>query len=152
MQPKDVNTEDDFGQEEPAVETAEPSVEQSVHFYFIAAVRVAYVREDRLKERSVNILLDLMVPYVSQQTLADINRASANRIIEEMGIQINDIQDIVIQGISSLGAMTPEEFRGPTENVTESIPLEPEEKATDTPDSNAAGAATDPAVTEPAQE
>ena len=74
----------------------------------------------------------------SQQTLADINRAAANRIVEEMAIQINDIQDIVIQGISSLGAMTPEEFRGPTTNTTGSVMLDeaPEDTSDTTPEEN----------------
>mgnify|MGYP000253437875 CR=1 FL=1 len=121
----DMDTEDDFGQQDaPEVE-----VRFQPHFYFLAAVRVAYLREERLKERSVNILLDLQVPYVSQQTLADINRAAATRIIDEMAIQLNDIQDIVIQSVSSLGAMTPEEFRGTADNTVSKVDLEPEQEA-----------------------
>lgn len=121
MQPEDtpmeMDSQDDMGQQDQ--EILEPVMETPPHFFFIAAVRVAYQRDGKLKERSVNILLDLIVPHITQQTLTDINRAAANRIVEDMKVEFDSIQDIVIQGISSLGMMTPDEFRAPTENITE---------------------------------
>ena len=86
------------------------------HLYIIAAVKVIYVRNGAVKERTVNVLLDLLVPYITQQTLNDMNKAAAGRVMEEGNVKAEDIRGAVVMNISSLGEMTPEQFRNPTQN------------------------------------
>lgn len=86
------------------------------HLYFIAAVKIVYTRNGANKERTVNVLLDLLVPYITQQTLHDLNKAAAGRVMEEGNIKAEDILGAVVMNISPLGEMTPTQFRNPTQN------------------------------------
>lgn len=111
------STEDHI--EESLAETVtEPEEEtpEQPHLFIIATVKVIYVRNGAVKERTVNVLLDLLVPYITQQTLNDMNKAAAGRVMEEGNIKAEDIRGAVIMNISSLGEMTPEQFRSPTQN------------------------------------
>lgn len=94
----------------------EEQEQEPLHFYMIAAVKVLFVRGGANKERTVNVLMDLMVPYVSQQTLNDINKAAAGRVMKENNVKAEDIRGAIIMNISPLGEMTPSTFRSTTQN------------------------------------
>lgn len=113
----------DIDQEKEAP-APEPEQAEMPHFYFIAAVKVVYIREGKLKERTVNVLMDLIVPYINQNTMNDINRAACGRVMGENKVNGEDIREAVIMSISLLGQMTPTEFRQtPIESlVTDDIP------------------------------
>lgn len=111
------STEDHI--EESLAETVtepEEVIPERPHLYIIAAVKVIYVRDGAVKERTVNVLLDLLVPFITRQTLNDVNKAAAGRVMEEGNVKDEDIRGAVIMNISSLGEMTPEQFRNPTQN------------------------------------
>lgn len=110
------STEDHIEESLAETVTEAEVIPEQPHLYIIAAVKVIYVRNGAVKERTVNVLLDLLVPYITQQTLNDMNKAAAGRVMEEGNVKAEDIRGAVIMNISSLGEMTPEQFRNPTQN------------------------------------
>ena len=81
------------------------------HVYYIATVKVVFMRKDKPRERTVNVLLDLVVPYISQATLNDVNRAAVGRVMSENEVPGDQIREVVIMNISLLGLMTPSTFK-----------------------------------------
>lgn len=80
-------------------------------FYFIAAVKVLWVREGKGKERTVNVMINLSVPYITQNTLNDINRAACGRVMSENKVPGEDVREAIVLGVSMLGQMTDTVFR-----------------------------------------
>lgn len=110
------STEDHIEESLAETVTEAEVIPEQPHLYIIAAVKVIYIRNGSVKERTVNVLLDLLVPFITRQTLNDVNKAAAGRVMEEGNIKDEDIRGVVILNISSLGEMTPEQFRSPTQN------------------------------------
>lgn len=80
-------------------------------FYFIAAVKVLWVREGKGKERTLNVMINLSVPYITQNTLNDINRAACGRVMSENKVPGEDVREAIVLGVSLLGQMTDTVFR-----------------------------------------
>lgn len=92
--------------EEPEQEIpAEP-----VKFFFMAAVRVIYIREEKVKEKSVNILLELSDPNIVKATLNDLNQAAANRVVNEGQLPPDSVREIIVMGIWPLASCTRTHF------------------------------------------
>lgn len=102
-QPDVIQTE----QSEPVTEA---EAEQG-RFYYLAAVKIVYLRDAKPKEKTVNVLLDLAYPHINQKTLNDINRAACGRIMKEANVEGENIREAIVMNISFLGHMTPEIFR-----------------------------------------
>lgn len=98
--------------------------QEPYRFFFLAAVRVLWVRDGKGKERTVNVLLNLAVPYISQNTMNDINRAACGRVMKENNVKGEDVREAIIMGLSILGQMTETMFNEqimPTEIVNDAF-------------------------------
>ena len=84
---------------------------ESLHYYFIATVKIIFIREGRPRERTVNVLMDLLVPFITQNTLNDMNRIAAGKVVREGNVDENDIKEAITMSISPLGHMPPSTFR-----------------------------------------
>lgn len=101
-----------------------------VRFYYIACLTALYVRDGKLKQRLLNIRLDLNAPQVNLQALNQCNMAAIGRVMQELNLKQEDIKDIVLNSISFLGAMTPETFEAQVPTLVDGG-LPPTEQAPD---------------------
>lgn len=107
-------TEDDSRDEFPEPQEdgdAQTGDMEPFRFFFIAAVKVLWVRDKKPKERTVNVMLNLVVPYITQNTLNDINRAACGRVMAENKVPGEDIREAIVMNVSILGQMTERTFR-----------------------------------------
>lgn len=79
-------------------------------FFFMGAVKVIYLREDKVKEKTVNVLIELADSNIIKSTLNDLNQAAANRVINEGQLPSDAVKDIVTLGIWPLACCTRQHF------------------------------------------
>lgn len=89
-----------------------PDGPTNVKSYFMAAVLAIYMKDEQQRQRNMNVLLQLAAPVVNKDGLAQIQRSAVARLNTENGVAVTDVKDVVIQSISFLGVMTPEDFEG----------------------------------------
>ena len=120
--------------------------EEPLFFFYMVSATVLYKRENSLKQRQINIRLELDNPNITFAVLTQTNRAIVGRIMQEFNIPIDDIKDIIINSISMLGAMTKEQFYAEPERgvVDGGVPPEPSEAHVEAPQGTEADAATQP--------
>lgn len=105
---------EDFVETANIVKTDEK--EEQPQFYFSATVKVLFVRDDRGRERTVNVNAALPAPYITRSIMNDISRAACRRVIEENKIEQDDLRETVIMNISLLGHMLPSMFHDDEDN------------------------------------
>lgn len=88
----------------------EPEKEEERH-YFLAAIKVGYLRKDKPKEKTVNVMLDTPYPFVTQSALQDFTRGACQQVIENINAKPEDLREAVILSISHLGRMLPSIFK-----------------------------------------
>jgi hypothetical protein len=66
----------------------------------------------------MNVLVAFNKKTLTQEYLQQAHNGAIARLVEENGVDPNDIQDIVISNLSYLGLMTPEEFHGSPDTST----------------------------------
>ena len=86
-------------------EAPEPA-QEPIRYFFMAAVKVVFVREDKAREKTVNVLMDLGEPNIVRKTINDINRSAMKRVISETGITAEDIRDSIILNVWPMAACT----------------------------------------------
>lgn len=91
------------------VEQAEV-VEAPLWFFFLATVKIVYTRDERLKERTLNNLVKLSKPVVTQKTIKQINLAAARQVATLLELQDDAIKEAIVLNISFLGQMTEAEY------------------------------------------
>lgn len=80
--------------------------------YFNLHLTVAYVREDVLKSRDLNMILASNKKTVNDAQLNDARRGAAQQILQQFGLPEENILDVTINGPFYLGHMTEQEFSG----------------------------------------
>lgn len=96
------------------VKKVKPTAKRSnkERFYFMAATKVFYMREDVLKERDLNVLLEMPSMEILKKDLATIQQASMERIKMENEVTPDMVKDVVILNLMPLAATTPAIFHG----------------------------------------
>ena len=93
---------------------------KSVHpIYFMTAVLAVYERDEAMKQRHLNVLLEAATPNLTKAHLAQIQKSAMARLHAENNVDPNSVKDVVILNISLLGQMTEEAFHG--SDVVESV-------------------------------
>ena len=110
----------DTKKKEPTPKKTAPKLE---HFHLVTALAM-YKRDDAVKQRHVNILLETASPNIMRADLEQINQGVLSRISTENNVQPEDLQDIVILNISRLAVSEPSEFYGNTQKVTSEEPVQ----------------------------
>lgn len=120
--------------------------QEPLFFFYMVSATVLYKRENSLKQRQINIRLELDNPNITFAVLTQTNRAIVGRIMQEFNIPIDDIKDIIINSISMLGAMTKEQFYAEPERgvVDGGVPPEPSDAHVEAPQGTEADVATQP--------
>lgn len=101
----------------PMNKPLEPELEQP-HYYYLAAVKILYVRDERVKERTVNVVINLNAPAITQTVITNINNSAAQRVARENEVDENDIHDAIIMSVSFIGAMPPTMFNNANSDQT----------------------------------
>lgn len=112
MQEIDQNSSEDIQMPEQPVEETSPQL-----CFFTAAIRVMYARDKALKERTVNVFIELNEPKITRDVLAHAQQNAMTRIMNEQRIVQEDFRDICFLGVTFLGQMTREEFHGKPDNT-----------------------------------
>lgn len=79
---------------------------------FMAVVLAFYDKGDGIKQRHMNIHMEVDSPNITQEALATIQRAAVARLQVENDVELAQIKDCVILNIVLLGLMTPTQFHG----------------------------------------
>ena len=87
-----------------------PRKGSSKSHFFLAAVKVIYTKDEVFKERTLNVLLELETPEITQQVLRETHNAALSRLETETGIPKTDVKDTVFENFPYLGHMKPEAF------------------------------------------
>lgn len=82
-------------------------------YFFMAVVTMYYMRDDALKERPINILLELPDEIINQEVLQQIQTAALQRLNQENNVDPSSVRDAVIVNIVRLAHCRPEEFHLP---------------------------------------
>lgn len=88
------------------------SQEADVACFFMASALAIYERDDEIKQRNLNVLLQSSTPSITKDDLQTLNRTVMQRLNAESDVQPDQIKDVIFMSISFLGAMPPEEFHG----------------------------------------
>ena len=79
-------------------------------FYHCVTVLAMYHKEEKDRQRHLNVMVQTPAKKITQQTLQQVNRATMERVEKENGVTPDMMRDIVIMNISCLGGMTHQEF------------------------------------------
>lgn len=79
-------------------------------YFFMAVITLFYMRDEKLKERPVNILLELPDDNITQDTLQSVQKAALQRLHQENNVEAADVKDAVITNIVRLAHCRPSEF------------------------------------------
>lgn len=113
--PEETESNAEFIEVNPEPEMVEESPDQT-WFYYIANIKIYYLRDKRLKERNVNILITLAHPRVNYQAIRSAQQSAMGRIRQENKVEVKDMKDAVIESVSFLGEMTTAQWEA-TENL-----------------------------------
>ena len=93
--------------------------QEPVSYFFMVAALVTYLREETLKQRHLNVLMQSGNLVLTKNDLNEINRSAIARVTTENVVEADAIKDVVILNVSFLGAMPPSEFHGNDQPATE---------------------------------
>lgn len=79
-------------------------------YYFSAAIKVLFVREEKARERIVNVNAVLPNPFITQSVMHNIGAAACNRVMKENNVPMDDLRGTITMNISLLGHMLPSIF------------------------------------------
>lgn len=97
----------------PLLRKKDEGTSANVSTFHLVSVLAYYKREEALKERHLNVLLETPYPpNLTKDSLSQIQRQAIARLAAENSVEVTDIQDIVILNISVLGVMDPATFQG----------------------------------------
>lgn len=85
---------------------------QIPHFFNLVAAMAVFTKDGEAKTRFVNIMLETDSPNIRRPDLDQANHGILSRLVTENGIEADDLQDIVILGITRLGHMPQPTFYG----------------------------------------
>jgi hypothetical protein len=89
-----------------------PTTTNQTSCFYVAALMVHYRKEDAVKVRHMNVLLECAQPQLLKADLATIHESALQRLNQESGINPTDVVDTVILNVSLLAITTPEIFHG----------------------------------------
>ena len=87
-----------------------PNEEGQLKIFFTIAGLITYERDEKIKQRHLNVLLEQDSPNMTQATLKNVYKAALDRVQKENQVSPDMVKDFVILGVSLLGQMTREEF------------------------------------------
>jgi len=121
-QPRKSKTGTAFGNSDNQVQDPVKGVAQqdNANFYYMAAALAIYERDEQIKQRHLNVLLESEVPQITRNTLQVLNRQVLDRLNQENEVTPDMVKDVVFLNINMLGRMSPEDFHGsPVDESTE---------------------------------
>lgn len=98
-------TELDLPVQDVVEENAEPFFS-----YFVATAQVLYERNNQLKQRMINVILELAEPQITRAVIQESQRAAMGRLQTELNVNPESVKDIVWFSFSFLGQMTQSTF------------------------------------------
>lgn len=100
---------------------------QTVPHFWMVLGQVQFVHENEQKGIMANVLAHTPEQKFNHVALDAVHREFARRVVEEFGINPNDITNIVMHNVNWLGQMAPEEMFGPapTEPAASEAPVHP---------------------------
>jgi hypothetical protein len=78
--------------------------------YHLATLKMVYLKEETVKERTINILMETETMDIGKRHLSQMQKAGMQRIKTENDVDPDMVKDAVILNISTMGYMTSEEF------------------------------------------
>lgn len=79
-------------------------------FFFMVTAEAIYTRDEEIKKRTVNVLLQLEHTNITQSALLEAQKAVRIRLQAENNVEPGDIKDIVMLNIFPLAHATEKEF------------------------------------------
>lgn len=78
--------------------------------YHLVTVKMVYSKEEAIRERTINVLLETPTMDLGKRHLSQIQKAGMQRIKAENDVDPDMVKDAVILNISTMGYMTEAEF------------------------------------------
>lgn len=78
--------------------------------YHLVTLKMVYLKEDIIRERTVNVLMETPTLDLAKRHLLEIQKAGMQRIKAENNVDPDMVKDAVILNISTMGYMTAAEF------------------------------------------
>jgi len=78
--------------------------------YHLATLKMVYLKDEAVRERTINILMETPTLDIGKRHLSQMQKAGMQRIKAENDVDPDMVKDAVILNISTMGYMTPEEF------------------------------------------
>jgi len=78
--------------------------------YHLATLKMVYLKDEAVKERTINILMETPTMDIGKRHLSQMQKAGMQRINAENGVDPDMVKDAIILSICTMGYMTPEEF------------------------------------------
>ena len=79
-------------------------------FFFMVTAEAIYTREEGIRKRTVNVMLQLDTTNITQSALFEAQKAVRIRLHAENGVEPGDIKDIIMLNIFPLAHTTEKEF------------------------------------------
>lgn len=83
--------------------------------FFMVAVMAIYQRDEDIRQRHMNVLLEAATPNLTKAHLSQVQKSAMARLHAENNVPPGDVKDVVILSISVLGQMTQEQFEAEPE-------------------------------------
>lgn len=78
--------------------------------FFMVALLATYKRSDVIKQRHMNVMLELDDPNITKRQLTQVHQSTMTRLKAENDVTPDQVVDIVFLSINLLGQMTRAEF------------------------------------------
>lgn len=90
------------------------TLSKTKNVYHLSAVRLVLNLDenDAPEVRHINVVIETKDGTINRKHIEHIQRSAVDRMCAEHGIQPNDVKDLTIMNISTLGQMTKEDFLG----------------------------------------
>lgn len=95
-----------------------PAAQKPNISYFMVAILAIYERGEIVKQRHLNVMIELPSPQITKANLSDIQRSAIARLHAENNVEVSAVRDIVILNISMLGVMPAEAFHGQQDDIS----------------------------------
>lgn len=99
-------------------------VKVPVHHYWMVVGNIQYNQNDVAMGVKANVIASTPEPKFNHKAFDGVQREFARRVVEEHGVNPNDITNIVMDNICYLGEMTQEEMFGQPPAQADEAPKE----------------------------
>lgn len=81
-----------------------------IKYFFMVGAQAVYYRGEDQRKRSLNLLLELNTPHITQSALENLNTQIIKRVSAETEVAPTDVKDILLLSIAHLASCTSEQF------------------------------------------